>query len=275
MLCSDTQRLAFVAFHKPAFEADEIRHGLLLSMVDRLRDVGDSRGGIRAWTFGKPGECAMQTPGYPIVLGNLSTGQCRTFAEAMNGDNYPGAVGLGESALRFAEKAEELGANFAEKKHQQILALTEAPQVPSVPGAPRQLSPADFKLFRAWLTSFIQEAIPSDPIPNDEDLRASLGSRRHWIWVYADKPVAMAAITRRTRKSASINSVFTPHPYRNQGFGAAITAYVARRIFLEGRSAACLYVEVGNKASMRCYAKLRFKPVCDSWLIVRRTGPLY
>jgi RimJ/RimL family protein N-acetyltransferase len=275
LLVSETQRHAFVALHKPAFEADEIRHSLLLSIVDRWRNDEGGPSGIRAWTFGKAGECAMQTPGYPIVLGNLSAEQCRTFAEAMNGDDFPGVVGPGESALRFAETAEQLGASFAEKKYQLILLLTEAPQVPGVPGAPRRLSSADFALFRAWVASFIQEAIPSDPIPDDESLRASIASRRHWFWTYEGKPVAMASLTRRTRNAAFINSVFTPHAYRNQGFGAAITAFVARQIFQEGRAAASLYVDADNRASMRCYAKLGFKPLCDSWLIVRRKGQLH
>jgi predicted GNAT family acetyltransferase len=99
-------------------------------------------------------------------------------------------------------------------------------------------------------------------------------SQRYWLWFYGDKPVAMAAIARRTRRAASINSVFVPNEYRNQGFGAAITAYVARQIFREGRAAACLYVDVENKASMRCYAKLGFRRICDSWLIIRGNSPL-
>ncbi len=263
----------FADLHEPALDADEIRHGLLLSIVNRLREMREP-GGIRQWSLGGPGECAVQTRGYPIVLGNLSKEQCRAFAETMYGDDYPGVVGAGGTALAFAEKAEELGVAFEGKERQQIQALAEIPQVPSAPGTPRRASSPDLQLIRAWVTSFIREAIPSDPIPNDQELLASIRSGGRWLWFCGEKPVAMAAIARRNRHTASINSVFTPREYRNQGFGAAITAYVARQIFLEGRTAACLYVDLSNAASIRCYAKLGFKPVCDSWLIIRRKGTL-
>jgi ribosomal protein S18 acetylase RimI-like enzyme len=265
--------LAFAVLHEPALETGEIRHGLLLSIVNRLRDAR-APAGIKFWTLGGPGECAVQTLGYPIVLGDLSKEQCRTLAETMSGDDYPGVVGTGETALDFAERAEQLGVTFEAKEHQQIQALTDIPQVPSAAGTPRLASRPDLKLVRAWVTSFIREAIPSDPIPSDEQLLASIGARARWLWFYGNEPVAMAAIARRNRRTASINSVFTPREHRNQGFGAAITAYVARQIFLEGRGAACLYVDLSNAASVRCYAKLGFKPVCDSWLIIRRKNSL-
>jgi predicted GNAT family acetyltransferase len=142
-------------------------------------------------------------------------------------------------------------------------------QAPRVPGFPRQLSPKDFTLFRAWILAFIKEAIPSDPVPSNDALITDLRSRRHWLWILEDRPVSMAAITRRTKRAAFINSVYTPSEYRNKGFGAAITAIVAREIFDEGRSAACLYTDLRNPASNRCYAKLGFVPVCKSWLVIR------
>ena len=142
-------------------------------------------------------------------------------------------------------------------------------QVPSVPGFPRQPSPKDFRLFRAWIHAFIREAVPSDPVPSDEALMNDLRSRRHWLWIFEDKPVSMAAITRRTRTVAFVNSVYTPPEHRNRGFGAAITAIVSREIFDEGRRAACLYTDLRNPASNRCYAKLGFVTVCKSWLIIR------
>ena len=99
-----------------------------------------------------PGACAAQTPGYPIVLGNLSKAECHAFAEAMIEADYPGVVGAGDTALWFAERARQLGVEFSEEIPQQIQALWTPRQVPSVPGFPRQLSPKDFGLFRAWST---------------------------------------------------------------------------------------------------------------------------
>ena len=258
----------FAAFHEAALEADEIRHSLLLSIIGRLR-AHPHEGEIKTWTLGRPGACAAQTPGYPIVLGNLSKAECHAFAEAMSEADFPGVVGTGDTALWFAERAGQLGVEFSEEIPQQIQALLMPRQVPSVPGFPRQLSPKDFRLFRAWIHAFIKEAVPSDPVPSDEALMNDLRSRRHWLWIFEDKPVSMAAITRRTRTVAFVNSVYTPPEHRNRGFGAAITAIVSREIFDEGRRAACLYTDLRNPASNRCYAKLGFVPVCKSWLVIR------
>lgn len=260
-------REEFATFHRHALEADEIRHGLLLSVIDHLHE---REGAIRTWTLGGPGECAVQTPGYPIILGNLTKAQCSAFADKMQGDDYAGVIGAEDAPLHFIERAEELGVEFSEKLEQHIQALTVAPQVPSTPGRPRQVSMADFNLFRSWVLAFIREAVPDDPVPSDDLLRSYIKSRRYWLWSYEDKPVAMAAIARRMLKTGSINSVFTPVEYRNRGFGAAVTAYVARQIFAEGRLAACLYTDLRNKASNRCYAKLGFRPYCKSWHMVRR-----
>jgi hypothetical protein len=259
----------FAVFHEAALEADEIRHSLLLSIIRHFRNDPQSTG-IRTWTLGGPGECAMQTLGYPIVLGNLSEAQSRGFAETLQGDDYPGVFGSGETAPHFARRARELGAEFSEEIPQLVQAVGAAPQVPSVPGFPRQLQPKDFELFRTWTLAFIREAVPSDPVPSGDALKEAFNSRRHWLWILEDRPVSIAAITRRTRNAAFINGVYTPPEYRNRGFAAAITAIVAREIFSDGRKAACLYTDLRNPASRRCYAKLGFRPVCSSWHIIRR-----
>ena len=262
------QPLDFAAFHEAALEADEIRHSVLLSIFGRLR-ANPGQSGIKTWTLGAPGACAAQTPGYPVVLGNLSKAECNAFAELMSNTSYPGVVGTADMALWFAERARQLGTEFSEKVPQQIQALLMTRQVPSVPGIPRQLSPKDFRLFKAWTHAFIREAIPSDPVPSDDALMNNLRSRRHWLWTYEGKPVSMAAIARRTKRAAFINSVYTPPEHRNRGFGQAITAIVVREIFDEGRAAACLYTDLRNPASNRCYAKLGFQAVCNSWLVLR------
>ena len=79
----------------------------------------------------------------------------------------------------------------------------------------------------------------------------------------------MAAIARRTKNAASINAVYTSPDNRNKGFAGAVTAAVARVILSEGRGTACLYTDLRNPASNRCYAKLGFRPVCESWHMVR------
>jgi hypothetical protein len=55
-------------------------------------------------------------------------------------------------------------------------------------------------------------------------------------------------------------------------YAGSVTAAVADAIFAEGRSMACLYVDLRNPYSRRCYAKIGFTPVCRSWYCPRVSG---
>lgn len=63
---------AFVEYHVPALEADEVEHNLMLGILG-----GRFAAELRVWSLGDPGACAIQTPGYPAILGPLSRAQCR------------------------------------------------------------------------------------------------------------------------------------------------------------------------------------------------------
>jgi predicted GNAT family acetyltransferase len=45
---------------------------------------------------------------------------------------------------------------------------------------------------------------------------------------------------------------------------------IADRVFGEGKQAVCLYTDLTNPFSNRCYANIGFKPYCDSWHYLRR-----
>ena len=72
----------------------------------------------------------------------------------------------------------------------------------------------------------------------------------------------MAGIMRRTRHAAAIAGVYTPPRVRGRGYAGSVTAAVVDAIFAEGRNTACLYVDLRNPYSSRCYAKIGFTPVC-------------
>jgi len=104
------QTLDFVEFHRPALERDEVAHNVILASLDRLAIGQEPK--LRWWTLGAPGACAVQSSGYPIVLGDLTQAQCRALANETRDLDYPGVVGPEETAQRFAERAIELGLTF-------------------------------------------------------------------------------------------------------------------------------------------------------------------
>ncbi|ADP72519.1 hypothetical protein Rvan_3334 [Rhodomicrobium vannielii ATCC 17100] len=128
----------FADFHQAALEGDAVRHNLPLSIIERLRTQGEA-GGIKYWTLGDPGACALQTPGFPLLLCNLSRDECRRFADLTADLDFADVVGTGDTALQFPERAREHGIVFDEEIPQAILSLDEAPTAPSVEGFSRLL----------------------------------------------------------------------------------------------------------------------------------------
>lgn len=55
-----------------------------------------------------------------------------------------------------------------------------------------------------------------------------------------------------------------PPELRGRGYAGSATAATVERVYAEGRSIACLYADLRNPASNRCYTKIGFAPVCRS-----------
>jgi RimJ/RimL family protein N-acetyltransferase len=255
--------LDFLEHHRPALERDEVRHNLILANLGRL--ALDHPPELRQWTLGAPGACAVQTPGYPIVLGELTPAQCRALADGTRDLDHPGVVGPDRTAFWFAERAIELGLTFLEPIPQQIHVLRDKPNYPGALGHARLIGPADAELFADWNIAFLREAVPHDPLPSRQRLAQIAAEGRHQFWIVGGEPVSIAGIVRRTRHVAAIAGVYTPPALRGRGYAGSVTAAVVELIFAEGKGAACLYTDLRNPASNRCYAKIGFKPVCSSW----------
>lgn len=258
----------FNALHMPALERDEARHNLILALMARAAGE-DPPGLTRTWSFGEPGACAAQTPGRGLVLGELKREHCRRLAGEQAGRAFRSVVGPDETALWFVERARELGERFKEPMPQRIHALSGPPVFPGAPGAARPVTTDDADLFAQWYPAFVLEAAPEDRVPQREECDRAAASGEYLFWTVNGAPVSMAGIVRRTRNAAAIAGVYTPPELRGRGYGGSATAAVVEKVFAEGRKTACLYTDLRNPASNRCYAKTGFKPVCDSWFFAQ------
>jgi RimJ/RimL family protein N-acetyltransferase len=263
------QLAEFIATHMPALEQDEARHNLMLGILGAA--AKDPNCKLMTWTLGEPGACAVRSPGRPIVLGEVGRGEARTLAETTRELDHAGVVGLDAAPPWFVERAVELGLSFKDPIPQRIHALREPPIYPGARGHPRQVGAADAPLFADWFSAFMREAVPFDPVPPRDELESAAGSGRYTFWLVDDEPVAMAGIARRSLSTGTISAVYTPPAQRGRGYAGSVTAAVAERIFAEGKAATCLYTDLRNPASNRCYAKIGFRPVCEAWHYVRRS----
>jgi RimJ/RimL family protein N-acetyltransferase len=252
----------FIAFHGRALQADEVRHGLILNAL--LQVGGASLSDFSYWTLGKPGECAIKISNHSIVLGAVDEDQCRILAEVTARIDYPGVIGPDLTARWFTDRAQELRLKFLEPELQQIYAIRDRPRYPGSPGHARPATIEDATLLADWLLAFRREAVPHDPIPSREQQDKPASDERFLFWIVDGQPVSMAGIVRRLKTSAAITGVYTPPKLRGRGYAGSVTAATVERIYGEGRNIACLYADLRNPASNRCYTKIGFTPVCGS-----------
>jgi RimJ/RimL family protein N-acetyltransferase len=258
----------FAALHAPALEADEARFNLHIASITSAEK--EKPLGLRLWSLGAPGHCAMQWPGRAILLGDLNRVECQQLAEATRAIGAPGVVGADQTAHWFVEHAIAMGAEFDNPIPQRIHVLSDSPRYPGVLGSAREVSAADAPLLFDWLVAFQKEAVPHDPPPDRANVERTAGAGRFLFWTVDGESVAMAAIARRLRHTGAISSVYTPPEVRGRGYAGSVTAAVADRLFAEGKTTVCLYTDLRNPMSNRCYAKIGFRPHCDSWHFVRR-----
>jgi predicted GNAT family acetyltransferase len=178
--------------------------------------------------------------------------------------DYPGVVGPDLTAQWFVARAEALGLRFRDPVRQRISTLSEPPRYRGAPGCARLARTEDAALLADWTLAFLREAVPHDPVPPRAELERQAGEGRHLFWVADGRPVSMAAIVRRLPNTGAIGAVYTPPELRGRGYAGSVTAAIVERIFAEGRRTACLYTDLSNPASNRCYAKIGFKPLCGS-----------
>jgi GNAT superfamily N-acetyltransferase len=259
----------FTAFHRPNLELNEAKHGLILNALALAESEKPVE--LSYWTLGNPGECAIRVGSHSIVLGALGQSQCRTLAELADETDYPGVIGPGLTARWLVDRAQELGRSFAEAEPEQIYSISDPPRYPGVLGQARLATGKDAELVGNWLTAFFQEAVPCDRLPPRDELELAAGEGRFMFWIDEGRPVSMAGIARRLRDSAAITGVYTPPELRGHGYAGSVTAATVERIYAEGRKTACLYTDLRNSASNRCYVKIGFRPVGRSLHIHRRT----
>ena len=257
----------FADLHVPALEADEIRFNVQIAILTAA--VERPVPGFRHWTLGAAGHCAIQTPGRAILLGNLERSECRQLARAVSELDYPGVVGAGETTHWFVEEAIASGVKFEETIPQRIHVLSSPPIYPGAEGSARDVGASDAALLFEWLSAFQQEAVPHDPPLERANVESLAAGGRYLFWMNKDQPVSVAAVSRRLRNTGAIAPVYTPPDHRARGYAGSVTAAVVERIFKDGKSSACLYTDLRNPLSNRCYAKIGFKPYCDSWHYVR------
>lgn len=100
----------FVSTHRPALAKDEVRDGVALMMLKQLDSDPDSD--IRYWSLGPPGCCAVQKPGFPIMLCDVDQAAVRRLMSIVDLNACLGVAGTDDTTRWFVDAARERGFNF-------------------------------------------------------------------------------------------------------------------------------------------------------------------
>ena len=198
-------------------------------------------------------------------MGELDERQCHALADEVYGSAFAGAVGPENTAHWFVARAKELGLSFGDAEALLSHELRKPPVYPGASGKARRASEDDLGLAFEWMAAFGAEAVPHDPPATREDVAKRLKERDVLFWETGGETVSMAVLARATRNTAAIGLVYTPPNLRARGYAGSVTAALTEYIFASGKTTACLFADLRNPYSNRCYAKIGFKPVCPTW----------
>jgi predicted GNAT family acetyltransferase len=84
------------------------------------------------------------------------------------------------------------------------------------------------------------------------------------LWERDGVGVSCANIARRTPHGAAVAFVYTPPEHRSRGYATSCVAELTQRQLDAGAAFCCLYTDLANPTSNAIYARIGYRPVCDS-----------
>jgi GNAT superfamily N-acetyltransferase len=244
----------------------------------RARDDADGRDGdlepLFAW-WRPPNEpvggAAMHTPPYPLHVTAMAPRAVVALAETLAARSraLPGvngnAAATGVFATAWTDRTGATARVFRRMRLHRLEALVEPDPPP--PGAATVAGPEHRDLLIAWYAAFGREIEePARDVAAAVDDRLSYGGAR--LWTVGGEPVSLAGTTRAVAGALRVAPVYTPPEHRGRGYAAGVTADATRAALDAGVDEVLLYTDLANPTSNRLYARLGYRPVEDSVMLV-------
>jgi GNAT superfamily N-acetyltransferase len=265
---------AFLAAAGTFLRADPAANSVLLTRVETMRERPAEDELLGFWAAPPDGAVAgafMHTPPYPPFVGAMPPEAAAALAETLAAAGRPvsGVNGnLSATDAFVAAWCAHTGARARVHRRMRLHRLADlVPPDPLPPGEPVVAVPAHRDLVVAWFEAFGTEIDEpaGDVRPHVEDRLAYGGVT---LWLVDGEPVSLAGMTRRVAGMARVAPVYTPPEHRGRGYGAAATAAVSRAALDAGVRELLLYTDLANPTTNRLYARLGYRPVEDSVLLL-------
>jgi uncharacterized protein len=274
---------AFLAEAEPLLLADEARHNLILGLAGTIRDAPGLYPVQDFWLVRDGGEvtaAALRTPPYNLILARPRSPQAlAAIAEAVAGEDLPGAVGSEPEAEEFAELwSRHSGRPARTNMRQGVYALERVEPPKGVSGSARVATSDDHELALRWWIAFGEEVLHEGG-PAKERAEISVEHRLtsprsgFMLWEDGGEVVSLAGWGGPTPNGIRIGPVYTPPELRGRGYATALTAELSRRLldgrlFEGGRRFCFLYTDLANPTSNKIYERIGYRRVAESAEIV-------
>jgi predicted GNAT family acetyltransferase len=214
---------------------------------------------------GRVAGVALQMPPHNLVVADAAPAALDAIAALLGGEAAPlaGVVGPSEAARHLAELLGH-ARGITPRRHHAMRVLANQQLIPARPpeggGRARIAGATDLTLISAWLAAFVVDTRTTTRVaPSQIERRVRDG----WFWLWEnERPVSMAAISRRTPRGSGIAYVYTPPPQRGRGYASAVTAALTAAELAAGRSC-FLFTDVANPTSNKIYQAIGYVPVRD------------
>jgi predicted GNAT family acetyltransferase len=255
---------AFKARVEPLLVRHEAENNLILGLLGSpaaasalLLDVTDEAGAVVV--------AALQTPPHNLIVTDGPPSAIAALVErlAEEGVSPPGVVGPAGPARQVAAACaarRSLGARMHHRMRVLECGRLAPPRPPSDGGRARPAVVADLALLVAWSEAFARDTATSVP-PGTAQIEERIRAGSFLLWE-TDRPVAMAAISRRTPGGCAIAYVYTPDALRRRGYASAVTAALTAAELGAGHRC-FLFTDSANPTSNKIYEAMGYAWVCD------------
>src|SRR5687767_4462283 len=245
----------------------EAENNLMLDIAETARSLGEEAYLATVEHEGAVIACAVRTPPRKAVI-SAAEPPAVAYLVADLGEKYPDLAqvhGPEPAVCRFADLwAERTGVPSIQATRHRLFEIREAPRVATTPaGRLRAATERDLPTIIVWLTEFIAEALPGDPV-DPETLAAKVIAARHLFVWEVEEPVSMAGWSGKTPRGVRVIFVYTPPERRGRGYATACVSALTRQLLDEGSAFCCLYADRSNPTSTGIYQKLGYRAVADS-----------
>lgn len=269
---------AFLGMAGEFLAAREAEHNLIFGICASIRATPElfadepPRFLVATGPDGTVAGATVRTPPHNQVLSELDDpAVVDRIVDALRDEPLPGVLGPKDHAARFAERWSGVTG------HRARLAVAErifrldrvTPPARPAPGAWRHPEAGDRDLIAAWLGDFVAEALPDEPRPTTDEMRAAADRwiagryRVLYLWEDSGRVVSLVGAGGETPNGIRIGPVYTPPDARGRGYASALTAAASQDQLDRGRRFCFLFTDLANPTSNHIYQQIGYRPVRD------------